>query len=101
MLVSYPIPCVPCIVLVDPTFSFLVFLLSLFFLSQLVIFASFSRGQPPARHTKVVDDDLRPLKSSQTHLSVPFCVNDATSPNPTTPGSVRLVFFYISSSDWL
>ena len=51
-----------------------------------VSFASFSRGQPPARHTKVVDDDLRPLKSGQTRLSVPVCVNDATPPNPTTLG---------------
>ena len=33
----------------------------------------------------MVDDDLHPLKSGQTRLSVPVCVNDATSPNPTTP----------------
>ena len=51
-----------------------------------VIFASFSRGQPPARHTKVVDNDLRPLKSGQTCVSVPVCANDAASSNPTTPG---------------
>ena len=55
-------------------------------LAYLVIFASFSRGQPPARYTKVVDDDLRPLKPGQTHLSVPVCANYVTSPNPTTPG---------------
>ena len=34
----------------------------------------------------MVDDNLRPLKSGQTRLSVPVCVNDATPPNPTTPG---------------
>ena len=34
----------------------------------------------------MVDDDLCPLKSGQTCLSVPVCVNDVTSPNPTTPG---------------
>ena len=50
------------------------------------MFASFSRGQPPARHTKVVDNDQCPLKSGQTCLSVPVCANDATSPNPTTQG---------------
>ena len=34
----------------------------------------------------MVYNDLRPLKSGQTRLSVSVCVNDATSPNPTTPG---------------
>ena len=47
------------------------------------MFASFSRGQPPARRTKVVDNNQCPLKSGQTRLSVPVC---ATSPNPTTQG---------------
>ena len=47
---------------------------------------TFWRGQPPARHTKVVDDDLRPLKSGPPCLSVPVCANDAASPKPTTQG---------------
>ena len=47
---------------------------------------SFERGQPSARHTKVVDEDLRPLKSGQTHMSVSVCDNDAAPLNPTTPG---------------
>ena len=34
----------------------------------------------------MVDDDLRPLKTGQTCLSVPVCANDVASPNPTTPG---------------
>ena len=34
----------------------------------------------------MVDDDLRPLKSCQTCLSVPVCANDDTSSKPTTPG---------------
>ena len=50
------------------------------------MFTSFSRGQPPARRTKVVDNDQCPLKSGQTCLSVPVSANDATSPNPTTQG---------------
>ena len=49
------------------------------------VFASFSRGQPPARHTKVVDNNLCP-KSGPTRLSVPVCANDATSSKPTTLG---------------
>ena len=42
------------------------------------VFASFSRGQPPARHTKVVDNNLRPLKSQvlYTCLSVPVCATN-------------------------
>ena len=43
------------------------------------VFASFNRGQPPARHTKVVDDNLRPLKSGSTCLYVPVCVHDVVS----------------------
>jgi hypothetical protein len=46
----------------------------------------FGRGQPPARHTKVVDTNLCPLKSGPTRLSVPVCANDATSSKPTTLG---------------
>ena len=34
----------------------------------------------------MVDDDLRPLKSGQTCLSVSVCANDTASSNPTTPG---------------
>ena len=49
-------------------------------------FASFSRGQPPARRTKVVDDNLRPLKSGSTCLCVPVCAHDAVSSKPTTLG---------------
>ena len=49
----------------------------------MLAFASFSRGQPPARRTKVVDDGLRPLKPGQTCLSVPVCANDATSSKST------------------
>ena len=52
----------------------------------MLAFASFNRGQPPARRTKVVDDDLRPLKPGLTCLSVPVCADDAASPNPTTQG---------------
>ena len=50
----------------------------------MLAFASFSRGQPPALQTKVVDGDLHPLKPDQTRLSVPVCTNDVASPNPTT-----------------
>ena len=49
-------------------------------------FASFSRGQPPAQRTKVVDDNLRPLKSGSTCLCVPVCAHDAMSSKPTTLG---------------
>ena len=52
----------------------------------MLAFASFSRGQPPARQTKVVDGGLRPLKPGLTRLSVPVCTNDVASPNPTTQG---------------
>ena len=51
-------------------------------------FALFSRGQPPARHTKVVDDDLRPLKTGHTCLSVPVCTNDTTAPKSASVGRV-------------
>ena len=34
----------------------------------------------------MVDDDLRPLKSGQTCVSVSVCANDTASSNPTTPG---------------
>ena len=44
------------------------------------VFASFNRGQPPARHTKVVDYNLCPLKSGSTCLYVPVCVHDAVCP---------------------
>ena len=49
-------------------------------------FASFRRGQPPARHTKVVNDDLRPIKTGQARMYVLVCADDATPSNPTTPG---------------
>ena len=52
----------------------------------MLAFAPFNRGQPPARRTKVVDGDLRPLKPGLTCLSVPVCADDAASPNPTTQG---------------
>ena len=47
---------------------------------------SFNRGQPPAWHTKVVDDNLRPLKSGSTCLYVPVCVHDAVSSKPASVG---------------
>ena len=50
---------------------------------SVLAFASFSRGQPPARRTKVVDDNLCPLKSGSTCLCVPVCAHDAM---PTTLG---------------
>ena len=53
---------------------------------SVLAFASFSRGQPPAWHTKVVDDNLRPLKSGSTCLCVPVCAHDAVSSKPTTLG---------------
>jgi hypothetical protein len=49
------------------------------------VFASFSMGQPPARHTKVVDNNLCPLKSDPTRMSVPVCAM-TTSSKPTTLG---------------
>ena len=55
---------------------------------SMLAFASFLRGQSPARQTKVVDSNLRPLKSGHICLSVPGCANDATSSNPTTQGRV-------------
>ena len=56
------------------------------------VFASFSRGQPPARHTKVVDNNLCPLKSGPTRLSVPVCANDATSSKPTVLFVIVVLF---------
>ena len=53
------------------------------------VFASFNRGQPPARHTKVVDDNLRPLKSGSTCLYVPVCVHDAVSSKPASVGHTQ------------
>ena len=52
----------------------------------MLTFASFNRGQPPARHTKVVDDNLRPLKSGSTCLCVPVCAHDVVSSKPTSVG---------------
>ena len=49
-------------------------------------FASFSRGRPPARHTKVVDNNLGPLKAGSTRLCVLVCGNDATSSKPASAG---------------
>ena len=51
-------------------------------------FALFSRGQPPARQTKVVDDGQRPLKTGHTCLSVPVCTIDATTSKPASVGRV-------------
>ena len=48
--------------------------------------ALFSKGQPPAWHTKVVDDSLGPLKAGSTCLCVPVCVNDAASSKPALVG---------------
>ena len=53
---------------------------------NMLTFASFNRGQPPARHTKVVDDNLRPLKSGSTCLCVPVCAHDVVSSKPTSVG---------------
>ena len=46
----------------------------------------FVRGQPPARHTKVADNGLCPLKTGSTRLCVPVCVNDAVFSKPTSAG---------------
>ena len=75
----------PSSALPDPAF------LSPYFLSSFSIYhtstmASFNRGQPPAWHTKVVDDGLGPLKTGSTHLYVPVCVNDAASSKPAPVG---------------
>ena len=43
----------------------------------------FSRGQPPARQTKVVDYGLSPLKTGSTHL---VSVNDTLFSKPTSVG---------------
>ena len=52
----------------------------------MLAFASFIRGQPPARHTKVVDDNLRPLKSGSTCLCVSVCAHDVVSSKPSSVG---------------
>ena len=75
----------PSSALPDPAF------LSPYFLSSFSIYhtsamALFNRGQPPAWHTKVVDDGLGPLKAGSTHLYVPVCVNDAASSKPAPVG---------------
>ena len=89
VLVSYPSRS-PIIFLVCSCsfFSFLLLLLLFPLLSDynMLTFASFNRGQPPARHTKVVDDNLRPLKSGSTCLCVPVCAHDVVSSKPTSVG---------------
>ena len=85
MLVSNPSRDPGPLVSVILSFISCIFPFRLFRFSMLA-FASFWRGQPPAWRTKVVDDDLRPLKSGPPCLSVPVCANDAASPKPTTPG---------------
>ena len=66
----------------DPAF------LSRHFLSSFSIYKSHgvNRRQPPAWHTKVVDNNLGPLKTCSTHLYVPVCVNDAASSKPAPVG---------------
>ena len=49
---------------------------------------SFIRGQPPAQHTKVVDNGLCPLKTGSTHLCVPVCVNDTVLSKPAGRNAV-------------
>ena len=46
------------------------------------------RGQPPARHTKVVDNGLCPLKTGPTRLCVPVCVNDTILSKPAGRNAV-------------
>ena len=48
----------------------------------------FNRGPPPAWQTKVVDNNLCPLKSGSSRLCVPVCDDDAVSSNPTLVGQV-------------
>ena len=72
---------------VGPFFSFPSFFI--FHFSNILsssAFASFSRGQPPARQTKVVDYGLSPVKTGSTHLCVPVCVNDTVFSKPTSVG---------------
>ena len=71
---------------VGPYFLFLsrFFLFSTFLSTR--AFASFNRGQPPARQTKVVDSHLCPLKSGGTCLCVPVCASDTVSLKPTSVG---------------
>ena len=77
----------PSIALLDLLLSFF-FLIFTYLFCQLhtSAFASFRRGWPPARHTKVVDHGLGPLMAGSTHLCAPVCDNDMTSLKPTSVG---------------
>ena len=76
----------PSLALPDPGFSFSPFSLFLFHIYYNSAMVSLSKGQPPAWHTKVVDDGLGPLKACSTRLYVLVCVNDAASSKPALVG---------------
>ena len=50
----------------------------------MLVMASFSRGQLPARHTKVVDENQRPLKTGSHGCR--GLKNDVTSSKPCSQG---------------
>ena len=52
----------------------------------MLVMASFSRGQLPARHTKVVDENQRPLKTGSHGCR--DLKNDVTSPKPCSQGGM-------------
>ena len=87
MLVSYPSRSPTIFLVCSCSFSFLLLLLFLLLSDyNMLTFASFDRGQPPARHTKVVDDNPRPLKLGSTCLYVPVCAHDVVSSKPISVG---------------
>ena len=86
MLVLYPSRSPTIFLVCSCSFSFLLLLLFLLSDYNMLTFTSFNRGQPPARHTKVVDDNLRPLKSGSTCLYVPVGAHDFVSSKPISVG---------------
>ena len=60
----------PSTALLDPFFSYH-FPFSISNTLNKKTFASFIRGQPPARHAKVVDNGLCPLKTGSTRFVCP------------------------------
>ena len=53
--------------------------ITLFFCQYFSMMASLDRGQPPAWHTKVVDESQRPLKTGSKPICVSVCDNEVTS----------------------
>ena len=81
--------CVPSLVQLDPvSYFFLDFSCfpPFYIYIRTRAFASFNRGQPPARQTKVVDSHLCPLKSDGTCLCVLVCGSDSVSLKPASVG---------------